>query len=105
MSDSVYRSGCTKCSEYEREISAMRGKLKAAQARPTMVMRFNTAFLGGAAMLAVLAIAVLGIAWVIAGNAAWVGRLAVVAAVFAAFLVLLMWNDARVDRVLAKKAE
>ncbi len=105
MNDSVFRSGCTKCSEYEREISAMREKLKAAQARPTMVMWFDTRFLGSTALLAVLAMAVLGVAWVIVGNSAWVGRLSVVTAVFVAFLVLLMWNDARVSRVVAKEAE
>ena len=99
----VYRDGCPKCAEHGRETDALRARLKAAHARPTWVVRLDNRFATDTVGVAMAALFILGVVWIFAGNAPWVGRMAVVVAGIVALMVWVLWNDRRVDRALGKE--
>lgn len=99
----VYRDGCPKCAEHSREMDALRAKLKAAHARPTWVVRLDNEFATNTVGVAILTMLALGVVWIFAGNAPWVGRMAVVVAGIVALMAWVLWNDRRVNRVLGKE--
>ena len=99
----VYREGCPKCAEHGREMDAMRAKLKAAHSRPTWVVQLDNGFAMDTVGVAIAAMLILGVVWIFAGNAPWVGRAAVVVSGVVALMVWVLWNDRRIDRVLGKE--